>query len=249
MSRAEGADAASPVVSERAALAVQMVGWLICFCLLLNDFGPGPPWIAVLIQLLPWAFALWLSITRNFAMMDGLMKPSMPVVIAIPMISGFALLEAPAFFMLEWRPVLLAAGALALVYALILGPAWLRFEREKSEDGGPGPGGSLFVILVLGVAMGFALNVGLVTNLNGLSQRHAPEIVAGVVEKRFTSSGRGPLPYLHISGPAERIEDQLGLAAFQTDYDRWGRVKEGMKACVAIHTGLLGWRWYDVVDC
>ena len=39
MSECEGAEAAGAIVSERAALAVQMGGWLICFCLLLNDSG------------------------------------------------------------------------------------------------------------------------------------------------------------------------------------------------------------------
>jgi hypothetical protein len=249
MEQGDYAVAAQPALSDRIALAMQIGGWLICFCLLLTDFGPGSPWVPILIQSLPWAFAAWLSIGRNFTLLGGMVKPAAPVLIGIPMISGFALLEAPDFLMLDQLPVYVAAAGLMLVYTLIIARPLVRSDLAESGGDTRGPGASVFTVVLLGLAMGFALNIGLVINLNGLSQRHAPVIQVGVVEKRFTSSGRGPRPFLRISGPARRIEDQLGYGAFETDYDRWGRTQVGMKACVAIHTGLLGWRWYDFVDC
>lgn len=234
------------------AIAVKVGGWLLCLCLAVASLvAKAPPWLPLLIQILPWAFVAWLSISRNLALLNGTLKPVAPLLIGIPMISGFSLIEAPNFLMLDQSPIYIAAGGLTLVYTLIIARPLVQFDREESDSEGQGQrqSGSLLAVILLGTLMGFSLNMGLITNLNGLSQSHGPEILGGLVKKRFTSDGRGPDPYLRISGPAQKIEDRLHYGAFETDYDRWGRVKVGMKACVAIHTGLFGWRWYDFVDC
>jgi hypothetical protein len=78
-------------------------------------------------------------------------------------------------------------------------------------------------------------------NLNACAARLPPDAHGVTIARKWMSGGKSRTAYVNFAdAPA------LGITDFVVPAGLYRRSVPGDRVCLVIHTGALGWRWYDV---
>jgi hypothetical protein len=216
---------------------MQIVIWtLVVLAGVLSFVGGVNPVVPALLGLGPWVLLLMVFLGNGRYLLYGPDGHSVMIgVLILPIVLGMSCLLR--FNMVDWRGPLAPAIGMAVGFTLL---GWMANSSavatrpsaiSDTRNGGP------VALMLGGVALGWATLV----NLNAAEQSASPVTHPVTIAQKRVTSGRSHTPYVTLlDAPA------LGITNFDVSWALYRASAPGDRVCLVVHTGLLGWRWYDV---
>jgi len=228
---------------------VQFIGWLLFAASCLGWFFYSVPlWVFICLSMTPWlALALVTFGRGRFLLLGPDDRTVLNIVICVPLgLMAGALLR---FDVIDWKWGLMIAclgGTLFLAgYFIAVRSTPRRRARTNVHNRATREWvREMFLILFIGF-VGVGLSWATIVFINGLWEAYPPTKLSGKVVGKSISGGKSHSYFLRFSGQPT----MLGMESFRVSRARYDRTRIGQADCVIVHSGLLGLRYYDVIDC
>jgi len=220
-------------------LTIQIVTWTLVVLAGVFTFVPGiNPIVPALLGLGPWVLLLMVFVGNGRYLLYGRDGHTVMIgVVVLPVVLGMGCVLR--FQMIDWRDALGPAigmavgfallGALANAGAVAARPASVAYNRR----GGP------IALLVAGGMLGWATLI----DANAAAQSAPPATHAVTIAHKWVSGGRSHTPYFTFADAPD-----LGITNFEVPWALYRTSAPGDRVCLVVHTGMFGWRWYNVGD-
>jgi hypothetical protein len=218
-------------------LTVQIVSWTLVVLAGVMSFVPGVnPVVPALIGLGPWVLLLMVFLGNGRYLLYGPDGHTVMIgVVVMPIVLGMGCVLH--FHMIDWREAVAPAIGMAVGFALL---GWMANSSAMAARPVPIPAdrrGGPIALLLAGCFLGWATLV----NVNAAAQPMPVVTHPVTIAHKWVSGGKSRTPYFtFIDAPV------FGITNFEVPWAIYRHAAPGDRVCLVVHTGLLGWRWYDV---
>ena len=196
------------------------------------------PAILALLTLAPWVLLVMVLFGNGAYLLNG---PKCHTVVlgtfALPVVLFLG--TVLQWHMIDWRgPVSWAVGS-AVGFAMLATMADASAQAARPDVVRNVRAGNWLGVLITGALLGWSA----LTLINaGIPSR--PADAHGVtIARKWVSGGKSHTPYFVFANAPD-----LGITDFVAPSGLFRRSAPGDRVCLVIHTGVLGWRWYDVAE-
>jgi hypothetical protein len=220
-------------------LTIQIVTWTLVVLAGLFVFVPGVnSLVPALLGLGPWALLLMVFLGNGRYLLYGRDGHTVMIgVLVLPIVLGMGCVLR--FHMVDWRNALGPAIGMAVGFALLGAMANAGAVAARPSAIADTRRGGPIALLIAGGFLGWATLI----DANAAAQTAAPATQTVTIAHKWVSGGKSRTPYFTFAdAPA------LGITNFDVSWALYRASAPGDRVCLVVHTGLLGWRWYDVAD-
>lgn len=219
-------------------LVVQVVGWLLVAIAAVELFAPLiQPALLAVIGLAPWALLLMVFLGNGKYLLYGPKGHTVIIgAVVLPIVLGLGtILQCHT---IDWRGVAGYTVGIAVGFTLLsvmadASAVAARPDVLRSDRRGGWP-----AMVFAGALLGWSMLNQINASVSG-----PPDAQSVTIARKWVSGGKSHTPYFVFTDPPA-----LGITDFAVPMGLFRQSAPGDRVCLVIHTGVLGWRWYDVGD-